>query len=54
MHARRLLVTAKVVPSSHIFVTLTMEGLRFFETLVHTRTARRNIPEDGILHIINC
>jgi hypothetical protein len=37
---RRLLVTASVVPSSPILVTLMKEA----------RTTRRNIPEDAILH----
>jgi hypothetical protein len=46
---RRLLVTASFVPSSPILVTLMMEAICFSETLVLTRAARRNIPEDGIL-----
>jgi hypothetical protein len=49
---RRLLVTANVVPSSPILVTLTMEALISAETSVITRAIRRNIADDGILHIL--
>jgi hypothetical protein len=47
----RLLVTASVVPSSLIFVTLMMEATSSFETSVLTVAMRRHIPEDDILHI---
>jgi hypothetical protein len=40
---RRLLITASVVPSSPILVTLMNEALSSSETSVHTRVTRRNI-----------
>jgi hypothetical protein len=45
---RRLLVTANVVPSFPILVTLIMEALSSSETSILKRATRRNIPEDGI------
>jgi hypothetical protein len=49
---RRLLVTANVVPSSPILVTMLMERLSSSETSLLKRVTRRNIPEDAILSIL--
>jgi Na+/H+ antiporter NhaC len=45
----QLLVTANVVPSSLMLVTL-METIHFSEISVLTRVTWHSIPEDGILH----
>jgi hypothetical protein len=47
---RQLLVTANIVPSSLIPVTVMREALRSSKTSVLTRATWYNIQEDGILH----
>jgi hypothetical protein len=49
---RPLLVTASVVPSSSILVTLLKEAPSSSETSVPTRATPRSIPEDTILHLV--
>jgi hypothetical protein len=46
-----MLVAANVVPNSPILSTMMMETIRSSETSVLTRSKRRQIPEDGILHL---
>jgi hypothetical protein len=47
---RRLLVTANVVPSSPILVTLMLEALSSSKRSVLTRVTQRNNQEHAILH----
>jgi hypothetical protein len=50
----RLLVTANVVPSSSILVTLMIEALHSSEMSIITRATWRNIPANFILHSHYC
>jgi hypothetical protein len=52
MHAtKKYKVTANVVSSSPILVTLMMEALSFSKTSVLTRATQHNIPEDAIFSL---
>jgi hypothetical protein len=51
LFVRRLLLTASVVPSSPILVTLMTEALNSSETPVLTRATQRNISEDAVLRV---
>jgi hypothetical protein len=48
----RLLVTANVIPSSLIIVTLMMEAILSSEALVLSKATQLHITEDGILQLL--
>jgi hypothetical protein len=56
LQGRKILEAACLQPTAHAgfsltdFSTLKMEAIRSSEMSAHTRTTRRHIPEDAILH----
>jgi hypothetical protein len=50
----QFLITANAFLSTTILVTLKMEAIRFSKTSVLTRSARHNMPKDGVLHSRRC
>jgi hypothetical protein len=48
----QLLVTANIVPSSPILVTVMMEAIWSSKTSVFTRATQCNIPEDGFFMLV--
>jgi hypothetical protein len=49
-YASRLLATSHAGSSLADFYTLKLETIHSSETSIHTRSTRRHIPEDGVLH----
>jgi hypothetical protein len=47
----QLLVTANLVPSSSILITLMIEAIRSSKNLVLTKVTPSNFAEGGILHL---
>jgi hypothetical protein len=52
--SRWLQLSAQAVSSLADFSTMKMEAICSSETSVHTRSIRRHIPEDGVLHNHRC